>query len=73
MKALSNRRISRSRKVAEHGQHNPYTAFTNDRERLWALMSRDVRFVLCILVVVIGGWGGTPMLLSFLGRLGRLF
>ena len=33
----------------------PYESFKNDRDRLWALVSRDVRIVL--VVAIIGGAG----------------
>lgn len=28
------------------GEHSPYCAFRTDRDRLWALISRDIRLVL---------------------------
>lgn len=35
--------------------HSPYVAFKDDRERRWALVSRDIRNVLIALIVVAGG------------------
>lgn len=58
--------------TARRAPPDPYASFKNDRERLWALISRDVRLVLCMAVVAIGGWGLTPALMSFLVRLGKL-
>lgn len=34
---------------------NPYVSFKNDRDRLWALVSRDVRIVI---VVALGAYAG---------------
>jgi hypothetical protein len=42
---------------------NPYEGFKNDRERLWALMSRDVRIVL--VVAIAGLTGLSPSLRAF--------
>jgi len=39
------------------GPHSPYVAFKDDRERKWALVSRDVRWVL---VALLFAWGGVP-------------
>jgi hypothetical protein len=36
-----------SRKPDE-GAKSPYCAFRSDRERLWALISRDIRWVLVV-------------------------
>lgn len=36
------------------GVDSPYVAFKDDRERRWALMSRDVRFVVIALILAIG-------------------
>lgn len=37
------------------GNESPYVAFKDDRERKWALVSRDVRLVLVALVLTVGG------------------
>lgn len=37
------------------GGASPYVAFTDDRERRWALVSRDVRLVLIALIFAVGG------------------
>lgn len=36
------------------GGVSPYVAFKDDRERRWALVSRDVRLVLIALLLAIG-------------------
>lgn len=36
------------------GSGSPYVAFKNDRERRWALVSRDVRLVLIALIFAVG-------------------
>lgn len=36
------------------GADSPYVAFKDDRERRWALVSRDVRLVLIVLLLAIG-------------------
>lgn len=36
------------------GDNSPYVAFKDDRERRWALVSRDVRLVLIVLLLAIG-------------------
>lgn len=38
----------------EAGSRSPYVAFTDDRERKWALVSRDVRWVLVALFLALG-------------------
>ncbi len=43
------------RKPGPNGAQSPYVAFTDDRQRKWALMSRDVRLVLIALILAIGG------------------
>lgn len=37
------------------GTRSPYVAFTDDRQRKWALVSRDVRLVLIALILALGG------------------
>jgi hypothetical protein len=37
------------------GGNSPYVAFKDDRERKWALVSRDVRLVLIALIFAVGG------------------
>lgn len=37
------------------GGDSPYVAFKDDRERKWALVSRDVRLVLIALIFAVGG------------------
>lgn len=69
MKAPSNQRNFVSRKIMKDGTHDAYTAFKNDRERLWALMSRDLRLVLCTLAIVIGAPQIAPALLRWLWRI----
>jgi hypothetical protein len=36
------------------GDGSPYVAFRDDRCRMWALVSRDVRWVLVALVLALG-------------------
>jgi hypothetical protein len=36
------------------GGDSPYTAFKDDRERRWALVSRDVRLVFIAFILAIG-------------------
>jgi hypothetical protein len=36
------------------GGDSPYVAFKDDRERRWALVSRDVRLVLIVFLLAIG-------------------
>ena len=43
-----------SGKKRQNETDSPYCEFRNDRERRNALMSRDVRIVLCRLVTVVG-------------------
>lgn len=43
-----------SRSRPEKGEYKAYCAFTNDRFRLWALVSRDIRLVIIALLVAIG-------------------
>jgi hypothetical protein len=50
---------SRAEKAAEHG---PYCAFKSDRDRLWALISRDVRLVLIAIVIGTAQWVPTSWL-----------
>lgn len=33
------------------GENGPYCAFKNDRARLWALVSRDIRLVLIAIII----------------------
>jgi len=42
-----------SPKIAR-GDGNPYIAFRDDRCRMWALVSRDVRWVLVALALALG-------------------
>jgi len=42
------------RKVGE-GPHSPYVAFRDDKERKWALVSRDVRWVAVAIVFAFAG------------------
>lgn len=37
------------------GADSPYCAFKDDRERKWALISRDIRWVLVSVVFAVGG------------------
>lgn len=39
------------------GRDSPYVAFKDDKERRRALMSRDVRLVLVVLILTAGGAG----------------
>lgn len=39
-----------------------YVAFRDDRQRKWALVSRDIRLVLIAIAVVMGGEGASAML-----------
>ncbi|MFG6412471.1 hypothetical protein ACG02S_01015 [Roseateles sp. DC23W] len=43
------------RKTIPDGAHSPYVAFTDDRQRKWALVSRDIRLVLIALIIAMGG------------------
>jgi len=47
---------------------DPYTSFRCDRDRLWALVSRDLRFVLCTVAVVIWAPRIAPAVLLWLSR-----
>lgn len=47
---------------------DPYASFRNDRDRLWALISRDFRFVICTVAIVVGGTPATPSILQWLWR-----
>lgn len=40
---------------------NPYECFKDDRHRLLALMSRDLRLVLLAAIAAIAGYAGAPM------------
>jgi hypothetical protein len=42
-------------KSGPNGPRSPYVAFTDDRQRKWALVSRDVRLVLIALILAVGG------------------
>lgn len=48
---------------------SPYCAFKNDRARLWALVSRDVRLVVVALIMALAGGSALrlPALLTFFG------
>lgn len=48
---------------------DPYTSFKNDRDRLWALISRDFRFVICTVAIVVGGAPMAPSMLQWLWRI----
>lgn len=52
---------SGAEKAAEHGS-GPYCAFTSDRDRLWALISRDVRLVLIAIILGVAPWVRTTWL-----------
>jgi hypothetical protein len=41
------------RKIRE-GADSPYVAFKDDRERKWALVSRDIRWILVAAVLALG-------------------
>lgn len=43
----------RTGKAAAHG---PYCAFKSDRDRLWALISRDIRLVLIAIILGAAPW-----------------
>lgn len=48
--------MNTTRAAAKSGlgsRQSPYCAFKNDRARLWALVSRDIRWVLVIGIVAI--------------------
>lgn len=45
---------------------NPYECFKDDRQRLFALMSRDLRIVLVAAIFAAAGWAGAPALRSML-------
>ncbi len=45
---------------------DPYTSFKNDRARLWALVSRDLRLVLCTVVIAIGAPSISPSIANLL-------
>lgn len=51
------------------GGDSPYVAFKDDRERRWALVSRDVRLVLIALILAAGGGAALkwPALWHFIG------
>ena len=51
---------------------DPYACFRSDRDRLWALVSRDLRFVLCTAVVVIWAPQVAPAFLLWLWRIAKL-
>jgi hypothetical protein len=38
---------------------NPYECFKDDRQRLFALLSRDLRYVLIALIAALGGTSAT--------------
>lgn len=38
----------------------PYESFKNDRDRLWALVSRDVRIVLVAAILAGAGFASAP-------------
>jgi hypothetical protein len=40
---------------------SPYVAFTDDRERKWALVSRDLRWVLVVVVLAVADVPGTNL------------
>ena len=43
---------------------NPYCAFKNDRDRLWALIARDVRDVAIVGLVLVGVGHVPPALVA---------
>lgn len=42
-------------KLREDKRDSPYCSFKSDRDRLWALVSRDIRLVLIMAVVAFAG------------------
>lgn len=42
-------------KPSPPGPRSPYVAFTDDRQRKWALVSRDIRLVPIALIFALGG------------------
>ena len=56
-------------KSGSSGPRSPYVAFTDDRQRKWALVSRDVRLVLVALIFAVGGGAALkwPALWQLLG------
>lgn len=44
-----------ARKFGPSSAQSPYVAFSDDQQRKWALVSRDVRLVLIALILTIGG------------------
>lgn len=45
----------------KHESHNLYAGFKNDRDRLWALISRDLRIV-AVTALCAGATGASPVL-----------
>lgn len=42
-----------------NGPHSPYVAFKDDRQRKWALVSRDIRWVLVTICFALGSGAST--------------
>ncbi|HEY8875987.1 MAG TPA: hypothetical protein VIN03_00400 [Roseateles sp.] len=59
-----------TRKPVKDNAHSPYVAFTDDRERRLALMSRDVRTVVIALILVAGGATTAPLWKMLWGLIG---
>ena len=42
--------------TGKSAEHSPYCAFKSDRDRLWALISRDIRLVLIAITLGAATW-----------------
>jgi hypothetical protein len=59
-------------KATNQVKPDPYASFRSDPYRLWALVSRDLRFVICTVVVMIWAPQVAPALLLWLWRMAKL-
>lgn len=62
--------LNRSNRVKKQDINSPYCAFKSDKHRLWALVSRDVRLVICACIVVVTGAPFAPWLMQLIAKLG---
>ena len=53
------------------GEHSPYCAFRKDRDRLLALVSRDIRLVLIAVLVALAAPSAPALLSNLWGALTR--
>lgn len=61
---------NRPARAKKQDSNSPYCAFKSDKHRLWALISRDVRLVVCACVLLVAGAPFAPRLVQLIAKLG---